>query len=82
VPFPGAPTGMWNVVQGRYVCLVFEYAATLGLVDVVYGAVEAAFTRALRRLGYGWAAGAGGGALGGGAELRAVGEARLRGGAR
>lgn len=27
----------WSVLQGRYVlCLVFEYAATLGLVDVAY----------------------------------------------
>ena len=27
----------WEIVQGRYVlCLLFEYAATLGMVDVVY----------------------------------------------
>jgi len=27
----------WNVLEGRYVlCLLFEYAATLGLIDVAY----------------------------------------------
>jgi len=33
----------WAVLQGRYVlCLIFEYAATLGLVDVAYVDPEAA----------------------------------------
>jgi len=34
---------VWLAVQGRYVlCLLFEYAATLGLIDVAYGAPEGA----------------------------------------
>jgi len=39
----------WNLVQGRYVlCVLFEYAATLGLVDIAYTRPEDArldFTR-------------------------------------
>lgn len=34
---------LWPLIQGRYVlCLLFEYAATLGLVDVAYGDPEGA----------------------------------------
>ncbi len=33
--------GGWSVVQGRFaLCLLFEYAATLGLIDVAYGPAE------------------------------------------
>ena len=35
--------GGWNVVQGRYVlCFLFEYAATLGLIDIAYENPEGA----------------------------------------
>ncbi len=31
------PAGAWDVLEGRYLlCLAFEYAATLGLIDVAY----------------------------------------------
>jgi hypothetical protein len=39
------PTGWqaWNVLEGRYaLCVLFEYAATLGVVDVAYTAARAA----------------------------------------
>ncbi len=31
------PDAAWNILQGRYIlCLLFEYAATLGMLDVAY----------------------------------------------
>ncbi|MBV9928108.1 MAG: helicase-associated domain-containing protein [Acidobacteria bacterium] len=35
--------GKWSILQGRYaLCLLFEYAATLGVIDVAYVAPEGA----------------------------------------
>jgi len=39
---PAGPAA-WNVLEGRYaLCALFEYAATLGVVDVAYTAARAA----------------------------------------
>jgi hypothetical protein len=35
--------GEWEILEGRYtLCVVFEYAATLGLLDIAYGSPEGA----------------------------------------
>jgi hypothetical protein len=45
-------TRQWGIFQGRYIlCLLFEYAATLGMLDVGY-VHPASFRNALLKLGY------------------------------